>query len=323
MKRITGNIWKLFLCTGILVSVGQVKAQKEIIEPLKYGDMDNWMVREVTESFVIGGETKYLYEITPGDTLRHNVPYKNVISPWATSSVMAKVSGVVKTSITVFPEKRDNGYCARLETRLENCKVLGLFNITVLAGGTIFLGEMVEPIKDTKNPQSKLMTGIPFTKRPKALMYDYKVITGGARIKATGFSKQAEIPGKDMAETCMLLQYRWEDTNGNVFAKRVGTAWERYDKSVYTWQNNHRLQVYYGNITTENFYQPYMALNNGESRYYTHNSKGVIVPVQEIGWASPNEKVTHLVLRISSSNGGAYIGSIGSKFWVDNVKMVY
>ena len=33
--------------------------------------MNQWMVRVVDESLVIGGNTKYLYEITPGDTLKN------------------------------------------------------------------------------------------------------------------------------------------------------------------------------------------------------------------------------------------------------------
>lgn len=86
----------------LLFYVVPVYAQKERVELIGYGDMDKWMVRKVEESFVIGGNTKYLYEIASGDTLLHNTPYKNTDSPWATSSVMAKVSGVVKTSLTVF-----------------------------------------------------------------------------------------------------------------------------------------------------------------------------------------------------------------------------
>ena len=82
-----------------------VIAQTEIVEPIEYGDMDRWMVREVKESFIIGGNTKYLYELTTGDTLKNNTPYKNTDSPWGTSSVMARVSGVVKTSITGVPEQ--------------------------------------------------------------------------------------------------------------------------------------------------------------------------------------------------------------------------
>lgn len=307
---------------AILIPVLCLNAQSERVEPIPYGDMNNWMVRKIKESKIIGGNTKYAYEITKGDTLVDAV-YKNTSSPWSTSSVLAKVKGVTKTSITVFPEKRGSGYCARLETRIENVKVLGLININVLASGTIFLGEMVEPITSTDNPQSKLITGIPFTGRPKALQYDYKVITGGNCIKSTGFSGQKKVDRKDMAEVQILLQHRWEDAQGNVHAKRVATGWERFEKSVPDWQNNHRLILQYGDITSKSFYAPYMGLKNGEEAYYTRNSKGQMVPIQEKGWASANESVTHLVLQFSSSNGGAYTGSIDSRLWVDNVKLVY
>jgi len=298
-------------------------AQDETIVPLAYGDMNTWMVREIKESSIIGGSTKYLYEITPGDTLRNNTAYKNRKSPWATSSVMAKVKGVTKTSITVFPEKRGDGYCARLETRIEECKVLGMINIKVLASGTIFLGEMVEPITSTSDPQSKLVTGVPFVKRPKALEYDYKVVTGGSCIKATGFSKQQKLDRKDMAEVHILLQHRWEDEKGNVFAKRVATGWERFERPQADWQNAHRLYLNYGDISGEDYFRPYMALKTGEQAYYTRNSKGKMVPIQETSWGNPDESVTHMVLQFSSSNGGAYTGSTDSRLWIDNVKLVY
>lgn len=297
-------------------------SQKETVTPIQFGDMNQWMVRKISESRVIGGNTKYLYEIASGDTLIDK-PYKNTKSPWAVSSVLAKVKGVTKTSVTVFPEKRDNGYCARLETRIEECKVLGLFSIKVLASGTIFLGEMVEPITGTSDPQSKLVTGIPFTQRPNALEYDYKVVTGGLCIKATGFSKQSQLQEKDMAETQLLLQHRWEDADGNVFATRVATAWERFDKTVEAWQNKHRLSIHYGDISKQAYYRSYMGLKSGDNAYYTRNSKGKMVPIQEISWANENEDITHIVLQFSSSNGGAYIGNTDSRLWVDNVKLVY
>lgn len=320
----TSGKMKAWIFLFVLSLAGQKGiAQTERVEEIPYGNMDRWMVRQVEESFVIGGHTKYLYELATGDTLRHNTPYKNADSPWGTSSVMARVSGVVKTSITVFPEKRGEGYCARLETRMEHCKVLGLFNIRVVAGGTIFLGEMVEPITDTKNPQSKLISGIPFTGRPKALEYDYKVETGGLCTYASGFGKPQPRTERDMAEASVLLQHRWEDAEGNVYAKRVATGWERFDRSSEEWENDHRLPLYYGDLTGEPFYRPYMNLIQGADAYYTRNSKGKMVPIQEIGWASPEEEVTHLVLRMSSSCGGPYTGSIDSKFWVDNVKLVY
>ncbi|MDE5612975.1 MAG: PCMD domain-containing protein, partial [Odoribacter sp.] len=142
----------VLLCMGFSLPVLAQPATEET-EDIAFGNMDQWMVRVVDESFVIGGNTKYLYEITSGDTLKNNTPYEPTVSPWATSTVMAKVSGIYKSSTTVFPEERDNGYCARLETRMEHVKVLGLINISVLATGTIFLGEIMEPVRDTKNPQ--------------------------------------------------------------------------------------------------------------------------------------------------------------------------
>ena len=65
------------------------QGNNEKIELIPYGDMNQWMVRTVDESFIIGGATKYLYEIASGDTLKNNTPYQNTLSPWVTSSVIA------------------------------------------------------------------------------------------------------------------------------------------------------------------------------------------------------------------------------------------
>lgn len=314
---------KISLSIGLIMMHLASYAQQGKEELIAYGDMDKWMVRVVEESLIIGGNTKYLYEIAPGDTLKDNTPYVPTVSPWATSTVMAKVSGVVKASVTIFPEKRGDGYCARLETRMEDVKVLGLINISVLATGTIFLGKVIEPIRDTKNPQGKLSNGIPFTKRPTALALDYKVSPGGKQIKATGFSRIVDIPVQNKAEACLLLQNRWEDAEGNIYAKRIGTAYEQFSEKVSEWQNDHQIPVYYGNITRKPFYKPYMKLVTGDQTQYCVNSKGIMVPVKEVGWGTPDEKITHIVLRLSSGNGGAYIGAPDSKFWIDNVKLVY
>ena len=111
-------------------------------------------------------------------------------SPWGNSNVMAKVMGIVKTNTSVYPEQRGNGYCARLETHIESVKVLGMVNITVLASGSMFLGDMKEPITGTKDGEKALNSGLPFTSRPKAVRYDYKVQMSGQpnRIRQTGFS---------------------------------------------------------------------------------------------------------------------------------------
>lgn len=202
-------------------------------------------------------------------------------------------------------------------------KVLGVININVLASGTIFLGEMIEPITDTKNPQSKLVTGIPFTKKPKALQFDYKVTTGGPSKRVNGMGSGTDAKRNDKAEIQILLQKRWEDKDGNVHAKRIGTGWELMDKSVKTWQNKHRLTVNYGDITKQSYYGAHMALRTGSNAYYTRNSKGKMVPIIEEGWGTADDEVTHLIVQFSSSNGGAYIGNTDSRLWIDNVGLVY
>ena len=236
MKRIIFS-----LVVALASSVSSLFAQ---VREIPFGNMEKWLVRKVDESFIIGGKTRYLYEVAPGDTLKDNIPFvPNLkVSPWATSSVLAVVKGVTKSSCTVFPEYHGKGHAARLETRIERVKVMGLINISVLATGTIFLGEVAEPVRDTKNPQSKLMMGIPFTERPHSIIYDYKFdqgSDGGKRMKMTGFSRVQDIPGTNAAEMCLILQKRWEDADGNVYAKRVATAWERYDKSSGKWINAH------------------------------------------------------------------------------------
>lgn len=122
---------------------------------LKYGNMDSWVIRHIKESGIIGGNTKTLYEVGPDCTIEGNTPYTNRGgSPWATSNVMAKVMGVVKTNNSVYREKRGNGYCAKLTTHIEQVKVLGMMNIKVLAAGSLFVGNMREPITSPKGASS-------------------------------------------------------------------------------------------------------------------------------------------------------------------------
>lgn len=40
------------------------------IKPIPFGNMEHWMVRQVDESAIIGGKTKFLYEVASGDTLK-------------------------------------------------------------------------------------------------------------------------------------------------------------------------------------------------------------------------------------------------------------
>ena len=296
----------------------------ENVVPFAYGDMDNWIVREIHESGIIGGNTKWLYELGPSDTIVGNTAFRNMGgSPWATSNVMAKVAGVVKTNTSVFPEKRGDGMCARMEPRYESVKVFGLVDIEVIAAGSVFLGTVHEPIKGTKNPQAMLQSGVPFSKKPKALRFDYKVKAAPEknRVRSTGFSRKSTVAGQDSLAVILLLQKRWEDEEGNVYSKRVGTMVQRYTESTPDWVNDATYPILYGNITSKPEYKPYMRIQVEER--YTLNSKGKSVPIQEVGWAEPGEAPTHMVLQFTSSHGGAYIGSPGNTFWIDNVELIY
>lgn len=83
----------------------------------------------------------------------------------------------------------------------------------MLVAGSIFLGRIIEPVTSTSNPYAKMEMGIPFTRRPKALRFDYKVSMPAAsdRVYSSGFGKKKTYKGHDSAEVYVLLQRRWED----------------------------------------------------------------------------------------------------------------
>ena len=61
----------------------------------------------------------------------------------------------------------------------------------------------------------------------------------------------------------------------------------------------------------------------GERIYYCKNTKGNIVPIRETEWGDANDVPTHMIIFISSSCGGAYVGTVGNSLWVDNISLVY
>lgn len=308
----------------LLSSILSVTAQKT--EAIPYGNMNSWVTRNIKESAIIGGETKQVYAIGPDEIIDGDEPYvPKGGSPWASSNVLAKVVGITKVSNTVYPDTRaDGGKCAKMTTIMENCKAIGLINIDVLVSGSIFLGQMLEPIKSTSNPYSKLEMGIPFTKRPVALVFDYRlVIPDSDMVYSSGFGKKSVVKGRDKAEVFIYLQRRWEDCEGNIHAHRVGTARELFDKSSDGWVNGYRLKVNYGNITGEPYYTQRMALISKDNSYYARNSKGKIVPVIEEGWDNADATPTHLLVMFSAGSNGAYTGTPGTTLWVDNVALAY
>lgn len=305
-------------CPGIAGASGTV-------EPIRYGNFNNWVTRNLKESAIIGGHEKTVYEIGPTATINGNkayVPAGN--SPWATSNVYAHVSGVTKTSNAVYPFDRGSGNkCARLTTKIETVKVLGIINMDVMVAGSVFLGRMYEPITSTSNPYSKMDMGIPYTSRPTAMVMDYKVeMPKGAnsRVRSTGFSSKKEIPGHDEAMVFVLLQKRWETADGKIYAKRVATGAERYGKSV-DWTTGHRVPLKYGDASAQYGKDATVGLRRGDNAYYALNSKGKLVPVEEVGWASADETPTHMIMMLSAGSAEPYVGTEGLTLYVDNVGM--
>lgn len=315
---------KILVISALLLS--GIIAQGVTIEKIKFGDFDSWVVRQIKESSVIGGNNKTLYAIGPNATITDGRAYTNMGgSPWATSNVLAKVMGVTKGSNAVFRETRSgDDYCAKMSTILETVSALGVIDMKVLVAGSIFLGKVVEPISSTKNPYSKMEMGLPFTKRPNYLVFDYKVnAPKGIRIYSSGFGSQKTLGGGDSAEVYILLQQRWEDAKGNIHAKRVGTGRERYTKSTSNWVNQHMMPILYGDITAHEDYRSYMGLIPKDNSYYARNSKGKMVPIIEEAWADSTATPTHVMVMASSGCGTAYVGIVGMTLWIDNVAFGY
>lgn len=300
---------------------------KERVEFLPFGDMEQWAVRYIKESALIGGNTKELYVLGPRDTIScaaGNVPYRyKGKTSWGISNAYAFVAGVAKAACTTYPERRGNGWCARLEAKLEKVKVFGLINIEVAIAGTLFLGQVIEPVNSVSEPYKCIDIGVPFTKRPKALMLDLKAKVKEERTltKALGLGAKT-IEGHDEPEVYIYLQKRWEK-DGQIYATRVATARERIAKSIPDWKNDHRLELQYGDIRSRKDFVKYKGLFPDGGVFKAQNSRGEMVEIQEVGWASPTETPTHMILMLTAGCYPAFYAAIGNALWVDNVRLVY
>ena len=320
------RLCRLSLVLAFFLSVS-LNAQSDLVRQInEYGKLDQWCVREIKESGIIGGQTKYLYEFY-GDqdtTFTGKNPYVSPKEyPWRTNNVLAIVAGVVKTNNTVYPEPRDGGYCARIETHIEEVKALGVVNMDVVCQGAFMVGALPEPIRDTKSPMAKVMYGVPFNGCPKALKFDYKSDVGHTAMRGTGFSKLKTLDYPDSAEVTFMLQKRWEDSEGRVHALRVATGIERFHESSPEWINGHEVELKYGDITKAPDYEYYMGLKTDpETAYHTINSRGENVIVEEDGWAEIGTEPNYMILHFISSCGKAFYGGVGNTLWVDNIEIV-
>ena len=312
MKRLT-------IATFLMCSILTMAQEK--IEFLPYGNMDSWAVRYIKESSLIGGQTRELYMIGKVDTVRENKPYAvKGGSPWGTSNAYAKVMGIETAAVNVTPEKRGNGYCCKLETKLTVVKALGI-DTKAVATGSLFTGKLSDPMtmEGTKNPAKAINMGMKFTKRPKALMLDIKsqISQSGELKQANASTKVKTLQGNDEGEIILFLQHRWEDEDGRIFAYRVGTASEHISKTM-DWQNNHRLEVRYGDISAQA--KPWEKLT--KERFMARNSKGKMVYIEEVGYKADVEP-THLIMQVSAGSVAPFVGCPGNTLWVDNIRLVY
>jgi len=290
---------------------------------LNYSSLDIWYARKVKESILLSGKTIDLYGVgvvNPKSDF-FDTKLKDPKSPWGTTNIYSKM--VLDLANTrVFPEKRGAGYCCRLVTGIRNDNIAGL-KVEVLIAGTLFVGEMIEPVRGLKDPLKNVSQGIPFTKKPKAVKFDYKYHVGNKRVKAIYSVDPAEEP--DKAEFCMILQKRWEDKSGNVFATRIGGARQFFTGTVSQWINGATFPVSYGDVTRLPEYDAKtMGLIPGVGEVYVKNSQNKMVPLVETGWGKTDEIPTHLIFYFTSSYQGIlYQGSPESVFWVDNIEFVY
>ena len=313
----------LVLC--VLLSRCLMARSEEQVELVPYGDFESWTVRYIKESGLIGGNIKKLYMVGPSDTIYGNKPYTpSPLSPWGSGNTHARAFGVDKASISVTPERRtdQDGYCCRMETRLESVKA-GVLDLNAIATGSVYTGRLLDPVgmAQSSDPNSGLDMGIPFNRRPKALMLDYKAFiqSGEGILYAPASSKIKPVAGHDEGQIILILQHRWEE-NGHVYAYRVGTAVEHISHSTNGWVNDHRVHVVYGPVPPRADYKEWQWLTN--KRYKTHNSKGKMVYIEEKEWRGDIEP-THLIIKISAGCQKPFTGRPGNVVCCDNIRLVY
>lgn len=313
---------RLLIVFGILAIGNVLLAQQRWTEPIPYGDMDQWQVRYIKESKLLGGKSKTLYALAPSDTIRKNQAYLPAEdNPWGCSATYAKFMGI-ETGIegSVIPERRGYGYCCKMQNVLTH---VNIGDIYAMVSGTIYMGKALEPlgILAKSKPYTAIDFGVPFTKHPVALMLDYKAyISESDSLITTERNKPEMIDGHDCAVIFIYLQHRWEDKEtGKIYARRVGTAYERICETIPEWINNHEISIRWGNITQFADYQPDEGLNQREMM--TNNSRGKMVKIEEVGWSL--DEPTHIVMYISSSNAGVFRACEGNTLWIDNLRWVY
>jgi hypothetical protein len=316
-------VYLIFLCATTVFSQNDPNVYIDKQGQLNYSSLDFWFTRKVKESILLSGKTIDLYGVGKVDPKSdfYDTKLKDTKSPWGTTNIYSKMVLDLGTT-RVYPEKRGNGYCCRLETAVRKDNIAGL-KVEVLIAGTLFVGELIEPVRGLKDPLKNVNHGIPFNKKPKAVKFDYKYHIGNQQVKA--IYSIDPILGTDKAEFCLILQKRWEDKNGNIFATRIGGARHFFTGTVAQWINGATFPISYGDFTRLPEYDAKtMGLIPGVGEVYVKNSQNKMVPLVETGWGNPEDIPTHLIFYFTSSYQGVlYQGSPETVFWVDNIEFVY
>ncbi len=306
-------------------TMGAQSAEK--IVPIKYGNMDNWVIRNIKESGIIGGNKKVVYAIGPSMTINGNTPYTNKGgSPSGTSNVLAHVSGIYKTNNSVYRDKHENGHCAKLVTHIEKVKVWESSISRCLQQARSSWATCAKPITGTKTTSLRPSTGAFLS--PMVPRQCVSTIRPCCPTQPPASSRTASAVHRKWQDATMLSPFSicrsvTRMPMATSRPERGAPLVVKYSKSTNGWVNDATYTIHYGDIRHMAGYDA--SLMGLRSTDYARNSKGKSVIIKETGWASANETPDphsdHL--RSLPVSGGAYIGTPGNTLWIDNVALVY
>ncbi|HSH19168.1 MAG TPA: hypothetical protein VLA03_01870, partial [Draconibacterium sp.] len=130
LEKYRKTLMVLFLLAGFgIYGFSQNKASDFVNseEQLNYSSLDFWYSRKVKESVLLSGKTIELYGVgkVASNSDFYDTKLKDQKSPWGTTNIFTKM--VLDIGNTrVFPEKRGDGYCARLETKIRKDNIVGV-----------------------------------------------------------------------------------------------------------------------------------------------------------------------------------------------------
>ena len=120
---------------------------------------------------------------------------------WRTNNVLAIVAGVVKTNNTIFPEKRGDGWCARIETHIEEVKALGIVNMDVTCQGALLVGVLPEPkVTAAMTKNADLKVAVDFSR-------EWKTLTGTELVQGCIIARKTFVAEHPIAVQNFLTAY--------------------------------------------------------------------------------------------------------------------